>query len=645
MLTLDGASLTIESVEFQELDIGRSGGNGLLEVRDGGTFVGRTTGASFDNFTLIGTEGAAGAVAVDNATFEVIADGGNAGIRVGIRFTHTEDTTGFGSFVLENGAGAVIDWATGSSVWVGGMQGGEGVATIRSGADLVLAGDSGFAIIDGVFGMIDDTGGTGTLTVTGAGSTKSGMETLVVGFNNGTGTMTVDDGGAVEVGSGGEALFVVGAVANATGNGGIGTVSANGPETQVSMRGTEAVATVANLNSTGNLAFSGGATVEIEGSVSGTLNIAEGANSTGTLSLTHAGTALSVIGEGGAGGDIRVAVDGPDSFGLLHIAAGAVVTGATVTVSAVGSKGVLVLADGGLLGADTIAADGVLGGAGTITGNVVIEGGGSLGAGDTWEVGGGPSDGGWGIGTLLVQGALTQTGGQVFFDMALTPIPDDRTVEFGVSEVTVYGQAMDDQSFEFAYDELTFALTGTVALRGTGTDPTGTQVTFSPDDGGPATVFTVADATGTFVFELAAGTSGTLSVARDYTPGIGAGLDKPLTATDALEVLKMVADLAPVGAGNLDALAADFDGNGTVTATDALEILKHVAMIADAASPEWVLAPNTDLPGGDSGWPEGLSGLPNTGDFAGAQITAMTDDLAVDFTGILRGDMGYYELT
>ena len=232
----------------------------------------------------------------------------------------------------------------------------------------------------------------------------------------------------------------------------------------------------------------------------------------------------------------------------------------------------------------------------------------------------------------------------VTFDMALTPVPGARTVEFSVGDVAVNGQAMDDQSFDFAYDPLTFALTGTVALRGAGVggaDPSGTQVTFTPDGGGDVLLSTL-DASGAFAFELEAGTAGTLSVARDYA----AGPDKALSALDALEVLRMVAGLGPSNGDNPMAgqstLALDFNGDGQITPADALGILLHVGQFAGVAAPKWLFA---DDPDGLPGFAElggGLTGIPLPAGFGSVAVGPMAGDLDVAFTGILSGDNTYY---
>lgn len=417
-----GAALRYESAEGQNLDIGRAGGNGVFEVLDGGTFAARTTGAGFDTFMLVGTEGGSGEVRVDNASLSLVSEGGNAGIRVGTRWTHTDDNTGTGSLILENGAGAVIEGAGSTNFWVGGLEDGNGSAIIRSGASLSMVGDDNVAIVGGVFGQTNAAGGTGSLEVTGAGSTLTGADALLVGFNNGTGTLTVSDSALVEV-EGGAAFLGIGVHASATGNGGTGSASIDGAGSVLAVRGTDAEALVGGQDSTGTLTILNGAQVQIEAGVGGAegttgalLEIGRDGGS-GTVSLADSGSALSVTGAGGAGGAIRVATEGAGSFGLLHIAAGAAATAGSVTIGAADTKGIVVLEGGGALTADmiTVNAEGVLGGTGTITGDVVIDGG-SIGAGDTWQVGGGPTDGGYGIGTLTVQGDLTQTGGEAYFD-------------------------------------------------------------------------------------------------------------------------------------------------------------------------------------------------------------------------------------
>lgn len=64
-----------------------------------------------------------------------------------------------------------------------------------------------------------------------------------------------------------------------------------------------------------------------------------------------------------------------------------------------------------------------------------------------------------------------------------------------------------------------------------------------------------------------------------YTPYIKGDVDddKKVTASDALDVLKIVADI--ITPTKIQRLAADVDGEPGITASDALDILKYVADI------------------------------------------------------------------
>jgi hypothetical protein len=424
----NGATLSYESTETQQLNIGRAGGDGTLEVLSGGTFAARTTGTGFDSFLLVGTEGGTGNVRVDAASLSLVSEGGNAGIRVGTRWTHTDNNTGTGSLILENGASAAINGAGTGDFWVGGLEGGNGSAIIRSGASLSMTGPDTLAMIGGVFGQTDAPGGTGTLDMTGAGTALIGADTLLVGFNNGTGTLTLSDSALIEIeGGGSDAFLGIGVHSGTTGNGGVGSGTIDGLGSILSVSGTDAEALIGSQNSDGILRILNGGRMQIEAGVGGPegttgalLDIGRDGGD-GTVSLAGNASALTVTGANGLGGAIRVATDGAGSFGHLHIADGASARADSVSIGASDTKGVVVLANGGELTANTITvnAEGVLGGAGTITGDVTVTGG-SIGAGDTWQVGGGPTDGGYGIGTLAIVGDLTQTGGEAFFDFGTT---------------------------------------------------------------------------------------------------------------------------------------------------------------------------------------------------------------------------------
>ncbi|MGY6704516.1 CAP domain-containing protein [Roseinatronobacter sp.] len=395
VIVRDGATLSFSSVEHQQLNIGYNGGTGSLLVETGGEFQSLVTGAGFDSFMLIGTEGGSGDVTVDGGTLGIGAEYGNAGIRVGTRWTHTDDNTGTGSLVLENGADAVIEGVLDSSIWVGGLEGGNGTAIIRTGAELTLAGGGrNMVMVGGVFGITDAPGGEGDLTVTGAGSAIDGANRLIVGFNNGTGTMTIEDGAIVELIGGSavtDAFVGIGIPADDTGNGGTGSVSVEGTGSLLSVRGTDAEMSVGEgAGSTGSLSLASGAQVHLEAGVGGPVGdtgalLVIGSNG-GNAQVTVHGqdTELSVThgNAGQDGGTIRVG-----ATGLLHVANGATVLANAVEIGgAMATLGVLHLDYGTVTtpGSTSVFENGWLGGNGTINGNLNVSAG-EFRVGDSYD--------------------------------------------------------------------------------------------------------------------------------------------------------------------------------------------------------------------------------------------------------------------
>ncbi|MCC5961187.1 MAG: hypothetical protein JJU08_17805 [Rhodobacteraceae bacterium] len=390
VIVRDGATLSYESAEHQQLNIGYNGGTGSLLVETGGAVTSLVTGAGFDSFMLIGTEGGTGDVTVDGGTLSIVAEDGNAGIRIGTRWDHTLDNTGTGSIVLEGGASALIEGSTTSNFWVGGLEGGNGTAIIRTGAELSLTGDErNSVIVGGVFGSVNLPGGEGELTVTGAGSAISGANRLIVGYNNGTGTMTIEDGATVElVGSSAVTDAFVGiGIPAGTGNGGTGSVSVEGVGSVLSVRGTDAEMSVGEgAGSTGALSLSSGAQVHLEAGVGGPVGdtgalLIIGSNG-GSAHVTVHGqdTQLSVTqGNSGAdGGAIRIAAGAGGSTGLLHVSNGATVLANAVEIGgAMATLGVLHLDYGTVTtpGSTSVFENGWLGGNGTINGNLNVTAG------------------------------------------------------------------------------------------------------------------------------------------------------------------------------------------------------------------------------------------------------------------------------
>ncbi|MCC5992835.1 MAG: hypothetical protein JJT99_09950 [Rhodobacteraceae bacterium] len=275
-------------------------------------------------------------------------------------------------------------------------------------------------IVGGEVAAAGGTGGTGMVALDGSRleiTSSGGIAGMRIGNGEtGNGTVSLLNGTVAAIEAGTVAFVGVGR------EGGSGELSLDGAGTSATVTGAEAVSMIVggDPGSSGTVAVTDGAELLVEPGTTGALLEIGKDGGHGTVSLAGAGSALAFAATGG-GSEIRIATEGAGSFGLLHIDDGASVTTGTVSVGAADTKGVLVFADGGSLTADTVTvnAEGVLGGTGTVTGDVVVNGG-AVGAGDTWTVGGGPTDGGWGIGTLTVEGSFTQTGGEIYFDFGET---------------------------------------------------------------------------------------------------------------------------------------------------------------------------------------------------------------------------------
>lgn len=158
-------------------------------------------------------------------------------------------------------------------------------------------------------------------------------------------------------------------------------------------------------------------------------------------------------------------------------------------------------------------------------------------------------------------------------------------------------------------------------------------VTFRSDDG--ETEFTAIATEDGYRFEIssaqAQGLSGRIEISKDYSPGTG---DPAITASDALDVLRMAVGLAPsfgvAAAPNF--IAADLNGDGVVDALDALEVLRAAVGLASAAPPRWVFL-DVDL---DVSQITAQNVSYQTG-IAVPDFSALGD---LDMTGILLGHMG-----
>lgn len=111
---------------------------------------------------------------------------------------------------------------------------------------------------------------------------------------------------------------------------------------------------------------------------------------------------------------------------------------------------------------------------------------------------------------------------------------------------------------------------------------------------------------------------------------------------DAISILKMVVGL-PINSDNSDpsyyqALAADYDADGSVGVSDAIDVLKHVVGLPATGQPKWdFVHANADFPTGGGHLHPGV-----LGDMISADTASATE---VGLIGVLRGDVdGSWEL-
>lgn len=234
-----------------------------------------------------------------------------------------------------------IDYGT--SVIVGYSS--NGTLTINSGATVTnVNGDIGYEV-----------GSTGTVTVTGEGSTWTNSGYLVIG-NGGAGALIIENGGAV---SSGTDTYV--------GFGGTGTVTVNGSGSTLSSSGDIQL---------GIYDGSGTLTIENGGAVSSGAQIAVGYEGTGTVTVNGSGSTLTSgddiqIGRSGGTGTLTIENGGAVTAGSYFYVGnddnspGAQVTRSSGTVTVTGNGSTLTVSDEVVVGYDgngtlTIADGGVV---------------------------------------------------------------------------------------------------------------------------------------------------------------------------------------------------------------------------------------------------------------------------------------------
>jgi T5SS/PEP-CTERM-associated repeat protein len=260
---------------------------------------------------------------------------------------------------------------------------GTGTLTIQNGG--ALSNQYGF------IGYDPSSGSTGTVTVSGAGSSWTNSGALFVGYG-GTGTLTIQSGGAVSNGIG-----YIGYNPGSTGTvivTGAGSSWTNSSDLSVGYGGTGTL-TIQNggavTNGIGYISYNPGSTgaVTVSGTGSSWTNSSDlyvGHGGTGTLTIQNGGAVSNGIGYIGYN---------PGSTGTVTVSgAGSSWTNSGALAVGFSGTGALTIQNGGALVSNTV---GLIGGGFGSTGTVTVDG-----AGSSWTNSGALSVGLLGTGTLTV---------------------------------------------------------------------------------------------------------------------------------------------------------------------------------------------------------------------------------------------------
>ena len=486
-VTVNGGSINFTSGTDDVIQVGRLQGNGTMTIEGGGTVSGALQ-------TLVGRDGSTGSLTVNGAGSSLTLSGTNAtnGAYLGIGTADTialgttYGATSNGTVLVENGGTITVNTNNNQN---GGMNigenGGTGRLTITGigsqfsisgnnsntntggGATIGRSGNGTLNVLAGGQFTVNNTGttagsgitiggspgqvtngeqaGTGTVTVSGAGSQfnlLSTFGTITAGYS-GTGTLNVQNGGTVV-----SEDLAIGRNTGSTGlvsidgSGSSVTLSGNdvnngaGARVNVGESGTGSLSLTNQaqllINPTnpnggviiggasglpsgvGTMTVSGGSQVLISGQ-NNLLNV--GRNGTGTLTITGAST-VDVAHGLGSTGQTFVGASAPGIAAPTVALAGSVTVANGSTLNAgsllgIGSDGVnnntgtgsVLLSGNSTVNATNVVVgqNGVLGGNGTVNGNVTVNGG-------TVSPGASPDP-------LNVNGNYSQTGGTIEFEV------------------------------------------------------------------------------------------------------------------------------------------------------------------------------------------------------------------------------------
>jgi T5SS/PEP-CTERM-associated repeat protein len=244
---------------------------------------------------LTGTVGGTGMTLTGSGTVTIAGSGdfgsGTVAVANGT-LAVTGSLTGNGLVAASPGATANATVSGAGALWtnynqlVVGQSGSAGTLLITNGGEVSLAGNN-----NGAAAYIGNgTGATGSMTITGTGSTLavSGNANLYIGNSGGAGALSVTDGGAISISSPGGFDFDVG---NGTGSTGSLTVSGSGSSITIS----DNAPYIGTNGGAGTMLITNGGTVTATGA----------AIENGTLTVTGSGSEFNAIfgfGIGYAGG-------------------------------------------------------------------------------------------------------------------------------------------------------------------------------------------------------------------------------------------------------------------------------------------------------------------------------------------------------
>jgi T5SS/PEP-CTERM-associated repeat protein len=251
----------------------------------------------------------------------------------------------------------VLDDVSSTGMIIGAA--GSGTLTVSAGGTVLCGGSAGFG------GLIigDESGSSGTVSVSGAGATLSVVGQVQDG-SAGAGTLSIGSGGVVTAGiSGGSLGLVLG------GNGGSGSASIAGG--QLTVTGEIGVASTG----AGTFTMSAGATVAATSSGIAAMDIGQDSGVAGRVTVTGPGTSLTLLGG---------LTDGASGSGSFALTGGA---HANITATSPNASPGLVIAAFAGSGSMTIDGAGtelnetgqmLVGGTGTGSGTLTVSGGATL---------------------------------------------------------------------------------------------------------------------------------------------------------------------------------------------------------------------------------------------------------------------------